>query len=507
MASKTTSAIPSATTSSDCEGNIIQSKSSFAEVLNLQTTSTLTASSCNEKTTSFATMQPTTPVGNTDNAFPKILQSQAVVNAKRSCPQNEQTPEHATSLTTPTTPDGQAATPTTTNSQTGTCSEQKCASGSVSGSEPYSSTISTSATATTTLPSNRIRPASSPHPNVSQPFHPGKLSRNQLPLDMKIEAIRLREEEGLSARSIMEIMNMHGFKCGKTQVQNILKRKDEWIDQYAQNVPLSRKRKLRKTGNEEINHKVYEWFEGAIDRMIPVNGPMLQQKAVEIARELGIAEFKGSNGWLESFRRRHSISFGKAKGLEGDSPASALMIPKKSSLLEKGSLGSNGETLSKELPQMIVGEYMKKDTCTSESSLQAGAIDGNDSPKLLAMLLKKKGNDWCKIKQDDTAGPEKGQNEKNEEEKKDNEDKKDKEEKETSSNLKFKSIHHVAEALREMKIFFATNNYSHLLDSCLDLEEQVTLESIARKEAEEKATVLDHLHPLDTRPSSNMDPT
>ncbi|XP_041478227.1 uncharacterized protein LOC121426125 [Lytechinus variegatus] len=103
MASKTTSAIPS-TTSSDREGNIIQSKSSFAEVLNLQTTSTLTASSCNEKTTSFATMQPTTPVGNTDNAFPKILQSQAVVNAKRSCPQNGQTPEHATSLTTPTTP-------------------------------------------------------------------------------------------------------------------------------------------------------------------------------------------------------------------------------------------------------------------------------------------------------------------------------------------------------------------------------------------------------------------
>nr|XP_054767802.1 uncharacterized protein LOC129275054 [Lytechinus pictus] len=500
MSLKTTSAIPS--TTSDHESNIIQSKSSFAEVLNLQNTSTLTASSCNEQTTSFGTMQPTTPV---DNSFPKILHSQAVVNAKSSCPQNGHTPEHATSLTTPTTPDSQAATPTTTNSQTGTCSEQKCASGSVSCSEPYSSTISTSATATTTLPSNRIRPASSSQPNVSQPFHPGKLSRNQLPLDMKIEAIRLREEEGLSARSIMEIMNMHGFKCGKTQVQNILKRKDEWIEQYAQNVPLSRKRKLRKTGNEEINHKVYEWFEGAIDRMIPVNGPMLQQKAVEIARELGIAEFKGSNGWLESFRRRHSISFGKAKGLEGESPASALMIPKKSSIFEKGSLGSNGETLSKELPQMIVGEYMKKDT--SKSSLQTGAIDANGSPKLLAMLLKKKGNDWCKIKQEDTAGPEKGQNEKDEGEKKDKEETKDKEEKETSSNLKFKSIHHVAEALREMKIFFATNNYSHLLDSCLDLEEQVTLESIARKEAEEKATVLDHLHPLDTRPSSNMDPT
>jgi hypothetical protein len=34
---------------------------------------------------------------------------------------------------------------------------------------------------------------------------------------------------------------------------------------------------------------------------LPVSGPMIQVKALEFVAELGITDFKASNGWLERY--------------------------------------------------------------------------------------------------------------------------------------------------------------------------------------------------------------
>ena len=41
---------------------------------------------------------------------------------------------------------------------------------------------------------------------------------------------------------------------------------------------------------------------------------MLQEKALRFALELGLQEFKASNGWLECFLKRNNIVFGKVCG-------------------------------------------------------------------------------------------------------------------------------------------------------------------------------------------------
>ena len=55
-------------------------------------------------------------------------------------------------------------------------------------------------------------------------------------------------ESGLSARAVAL-----QFNVGKTQVTNMLKRKAEILDDIENNAPGDRKRKMHKTGNEEIN--------------------------------------------------------------------------------------------------------------------------------------------------------------------------------------------------------------------------------------------------------------
>jgi hypothetical protein len=92
------------------------------------------------------------------------------------------------------------------------------------------------------------------------------------------------------------------FKCGKTAVYDILKRKFEILEQCLLGAG-SRKRKFRKTRNEEVNNAVRQWFVEAKSSNLNVTGPLLEAQA----EHLGKTDFKASNGWLDSFCSRHSI--------------------------------------------------------------------------------------------------------------------------------------------------------------------------------------------------------
>ncbi|XP_019636442.1 PREDICTED: tigger transposable element-derived protein 4-like [Branchiostoma belcheri] len=145
--------------------------------------------------------------------------------------------------------------------------------------------------------------------NVSSP------KRKPLTLQQRVEVIRVHDLTNKSSRKLAE-----QFSCGKTQIEGILKRKREILEDFESNTPLDRKR-LKVTGNEELNMLVWEWFKDAKARRLPVSGPMLQVKALQFAKDLGKSEFKASNGWLESFRKRHNVAFGTMSGERGDVPA------------------------------------------------------------------------------------------------------------------------------------------------------------------------------------------
>ncbi|GBM10935.1 Tigger transposable element-derived protein 4 [Araneus ventricosus] len=40
---------------------------------------------------------------------------------------------------------------------------------------------------------------------------------------------------------------------------------------------------------------------------VPISEPFIIKEALQFAKTLGYDEFRGSNGWLENFKRRHGI--------------------------------------------------------------------------------------------------------------------------------------------------------------------------------------------------------
>ena len=108
------------------------------------------------------------------------------------------------------------------------------------------------------------------------------------------------------------------FGVGRTQIQNILKHKNELKTEYEENQPSTRKHRLCTTENDDINRLTWEWFKDVVSRQLPVTGPMLQERAKLFAEQLEVHTFKGSNGWLESFRKHHNITFWTCCGESAD---------------------------------------------------------------------------------------------------------------------------------------------------------------------------------------------
>ncbi len=91
---------------------------------------------------------------------------------------------------------------------------------------------------------------------------------------------------------------------------NWKKNRSEIINFIFEFTSLFQKRPARVNGNDKvINERVYEWFANVHCRDIPIFGPILQTKALQVAANIGLNDFKASNGWLEVFRKRHYIQF------------------------------------------------------------------------------------------------------------------------------------------------------------------------------------------------------
>lgn len=97
------------------------------------------------------------------------------------------------------------------------------------------------------------------------------------------------------------------FQCGKTQIQNILRRKAKYLDDWANKADPCRVR--RGVSGQLLKHRniMHEWLERCRCYPIKINDELLFSKAVEAARLMDITEFRINNEWMRRFKCKFKL--------------------------------------------------------------------------------------------------------------------------------------------------------------------------------------------------------
>ena len=92
-----------------------------------------------------------------------------------------------------------------------------------------------------------------------------------------VERVKLIE---IDYKNISACKIAYDFGVGKTQVQNILKRK-EVLEYYDNDISGARKHMCRTSENDMMNEQCLNWFQDATKRCMPVSRPLVQQQALK----------------------------------------------------------------------------------------------------------------------------------------------------------------------------------------------------------------------------------
>jgi len=101
-----------------------------------------------------------------------------------------------------------------------------------------------------------------------------------------------------------------------------MKKKDEIISASEGGLYTDKRKKMKQSTFPDLDKALSEWFRKVRGKNIPVSGPLLQEKALYFAQELGYENFKASNGFVEKFKERQGITgqavCGEEKSIDPD---------------------------------------------------------------------------------------------------------------------------------------------------------------------------------------------
>ena len=111
---------------------------------------------------------------------------------------------------------------------------------------------------------------------------------------------------------------------GRSTVTGTLKHSAKWLKVTTSSA--SKTVKHRGPQNEKLEQVLMEWFRQARARGALISDRLLVEKAKEVAVELKIDNFKGSDGWLAGFKARHNIKLQHSKGESGSADLEGVDI-------------------------------------------------------------------------------------------------------------------------------------------------------------------------------------
>ncbi|XP_050685966.1 tigger transposable element-derived protein 4-like isoform X2 [Eriocheir sinensis] len=130
--------------------------------------------------------------------------------------------------------------------------------------------------------------------------------RNGLSLEVKIEIIK-RINSGEKQADMAE-----EYMVNRSTIKSIMKKSSSYLQCWKKGMFHPDSKRLKGPKREDIEAALYSWYKQAVATGTPVSGPILCSKALAFASKLGHVDFKATHGWLDRFKKRKNIVFGRA---------------------------------------------------------------------------------------------------------------------------------------------------------------------------------------------------
>ncbi|KAH6922941.1 hypothetical protein HPB50_020280 [Hyalomma asiaticum] len=119
--------------------------------------------------------------------------------------------------------------------------------------------------------------------------------------------MKVLEDVDRAQESKTAIAKRHGIP--KCTLSRILKDREKLEKAYNSGAFTPGRKRMRLADHEDLEKALFLWFKRARSSNLPVTGPILEEKARDIALQMGIEDFKFSDGWLSRFKKRHGLVF------------------------------------------------------------------------------------------------------------------------------------------------------------------------------------------------------
>ena len=98
------------------------------------------------------------------------------------------------------------------------------------------------------------------------------------------------------------------YSIASSTLHTFLKHESKIREEFETNRDSSRQM-IRNSPFHELEQGLVKWIRTVRDRKIALNGPMVQEKALEFATAMGVKDFTASGGWLDRFKKREKLEF------------------------------------------------------------------------------------------------------------------------------------------------------------------------------------------------------
>lgn len=134
----------------------------------------------------------------------------------------------------------------------------------------------------------------------------GKLKRKAVNLDTKLNVIKAVN----SGQKMAEVAKK--FNLSYSTVTTIWYAREKIESAAVECNHLSKK--LKKPSYEDLDQALLKWSAQQRSHKVSISGPILKAQANHLASMIGMGNFQCSANWIERFKKRYNISFGKVCG-------------------------------------------------------------------------------------------------------------------------------------------------------------------------------------------------